>query len=135
MGNYKARQTGFLKGWQINVAEMMFRGCTDDEICEEIFGVGKEDEKALRNAKEKLRRLRRNEKFHEYYRTIITEWTVHNVGKALTKIADQMDDKNPWIVNKACNDILNQSKVFTGNDENTVLVKVEGMPEIGTPDD
>lgn len=135
MGNYACRRDGYLLGWQINVADMMFRGYTDEQICKELWDIDKDDKQKLTNAKQKLRKLRRNEKFQEYYRSIITEWTVHNVGKALTTLASQMDNSNGWLANKACNDILAQSKNFTGVDENTVVVKVEGMPELGTPDD
>lgn len=134
MGCYNVRR-GMLQGWQINVAEMMFRGMSDEEIITEQFGIAKEDKQKMINAKQRLRRLRRDEKFQEYYKSIITEWTVHNVGKALNTIAKQMDNTNPWIANKACNDILNQSKNFTGNDENSVVVKIEGAPELGTPDE
>lgn len=123
-----------LQGWQINVAHLMFRGFTDEEIAQEQFQVG-DDEKKMRNAKDRLRRLRHNEMFQEYYRSIITEWSVHHVGKALTTIAKQMDDPNPWMANKAANDVLTQSKAFTGNDDNHVVVKVEGMPELGVPED
>jgi len=133
MGYYNIRQNGMLQAWQINAAEMMFRGCTDEEIARELFKTGN-DEKKIRNGKDRLRRLRRNEKFQEYYRTIITEWSVHNVGRALSKIAQQIDDPSPWVANKAANDILNQSKrIITGNDENAISIKFEGMPELGEP--
>lgn len=135
MGNYKSRREGYLQSWQVNVADMMFRGMTDEEICIAQFGVDKLDEKKMRNGKARLRNLRRDPKFQEYYKSIITEWTVHNVGKALTRLAEQMDSDKPWIVNKACNDILNQSKQFTGTDDSTVKVVVEGMPELGTPEE
>ena len=134
MGNYAIRRDGYLQAWQINVAELMFRGYSDGDIIKELWP-NKTEEKDIKSLKGKLQRLRRNAKFQEYYKSIITEWSVHNVGKALTKLASQMDDKNGWLANKACNDILLQSKAFTGNDENTVLVKVEGMPELGTPED
>lgn len=123
-----------MQGWQITVAELMFRGYTDEQIIKEVWPEKTED-KQIYAAKARLRNLRKDEKFQEYYRSIITEWSVHNVGKALTKLAAQIDDSNGWLANKAANDVLTQSKTFTGNDENTVLVKVEGMPEIGTPDE
>lgn len=133
MGYYNIRQNGMLQSWQISAAEMMFRGCSDEEIVRELFKTG-DDKRKIENGKKRLRYLRRNEKFQEYYRTIITEWSVHNVGRALQKLAAQIDDPSPWLANKAANDILNQSKkMITGNDENTINVKVEGMPELGEP--
>ena len=136
MGNYKSRRPGFLQGWQMNVADMMFRGFTEEQIAKEQFGVADGDEKGMRNAKARLRNLRKNEKFIEYYRSIITEWSVHNVGKALLKLSEQVDSDKPWIANKAANDVLLQSKTFmNGNEDNTVVLKVEGMPELGSPDE
>ena len=133
MGCYRARRADFLQAWQINAAEMMFRGFSDEQIVRELFKTG-DDPKKITNGKAKLRRLRHDEKFQEYYRSIITEWSVHNVGRALQKIAQQIDDPSPWVANKAANDILNQSKrVITGNDENAISIKFEGMPELGEP--
>lgn len=135
MGQYRSRRPGFLQGWQINVAEMMFRGFTDDEIAREQFQVG-DDERKMKNAKARLRNLRKNEQFQEYYRSLITEWSVHHVGKALDTIAKQMDNSNPWLANKAANDVITQSKpLITGMDDGTVVIKVEGMPELGTPEE
>jgi len=134
MGNYSTRNKELLTGWQMNVAHMMFRGVADKDIVIEQFKVDPEDEKGIRNGKDKLRRLRRSQKFQDYYQSLITEWRVRNIGKALTRLEEQLDEKNGWLRNKACNDILNQSKQFTGNDENTVVVKVESGIALGTPD-
>ena len=135
MGNYKARRPGFLMGWQINAAEMMFRGLTDVEIVRELWPDADTDCKI--NAKRRrLRNLRADEKFQEYYRSLVTDWSVHHVGRALRKLSEQIDSNQPWLANKAANDVLLQSKALTaGIDDGTVVVKVEGMPELGTPDD
>ena len=140
MGNYKSRRPGFLQGWQINAAELMFRGKTDEEIVYEIWGEfdkeTDEGKKRLRNGKCRLRNLRNDEKFQEFYRSLVTEWRVHHAGKALETIAKQMESNQPWLANKAANDVLTYSKeLITGADDNTVLIKFEGMPELGTPDD
>lgn len=135
MGNYNSRRRGFLQAWQMNVAEMMFRGMTDEEIAREQFQTG-DDKRKIDTAKQKIRRLRGNENFQEFYRSLITEWSVHHVGKALETIAKQMDCENPWLANKAANDVITQSKpLITGMDDGTVVVKVEGMPELGTPEE
>lgn len=134
MGHYNARRPGFLQAWQVNAAEMMFRGLTDEEICKELFNA--ESVQQMKNGKARLQNLRKNEKFQEYYRSIITEWSVHNVGRALSKLSEQIGSNKEWVANKAANDVLNQAKQFIGGmDDNTVLIKIEGMPELGTPDD
>lgn len=135
MGNYRARRPGFLQGWQINAADMMFRGCTDEEIVRQLWPQ-KTEPNQIKNGKTRLRNLRRDEKFQEYYRSIVTEWSVHHVGKAYNKLAEQIDSNQPWLANKAANDVITHSRqMITGMDDGTVLVKVEGMPELGTPDE
>ena len=135
MGNYRSHRPGFLQGWQLNAADMMFRGYTDEEMVKELWPQ-KETPNQIRAAKQRLRNLRANEKFQEYYRTLIAEWSVHHVGRALSKLSEQIDSNQPWLANKAANDVLLQSKALTtGIDDGTVVVRVEGMPELGTPDD
>ena len=118
----------------------MFRGFTEEEIVREIWGDfdknTDEGKKKLRNNKCRLRNLRNDEKFQEFYRSLVTEWRVHHAGKALETIAKQMDSNQPWLANKAANDVLTYSKeLITGADDNTVLIKFEGMPELGVPED
>jgi hypothetical protein len=134
MGNYAVRNNKLLQAWQMRAAVLMFQGMSDEEIAKELFRPGN-DKKKLQNGKSKLQSLRRKPAFLEYYRSIVTEWSVHNVGRALLKIADQINDPNSWLANKAANDILTQSKrMIIGDEENTVTVKIEGMPELGEPE-
>lgn len=134
MGNYTSRRPGQLQGWQINAAELMFRGFTEAEIAKKLWDIPDGDEKALRNAKNRLRTLRKNEMFQEFYKSLITEWTMHNVGKALNKLSEQVNSNKPWLANKAANDVLIQSKPFLGNDDNTVVIRMESGIDLGSPD-
>lgn len=135
MANFKCHRPGFLLGWQINAADMMFRGYTDERMVEELWP-DKTTPAQKRNCKQRLQKLRRDEKFQEYYRSLVTEWSIHHVGRAYNKLAEQVDCDQPWLANKAANDVIQHSKqMLTGMDDGTVVVKVEGMPELGTPDD
>jgi len=136
MGNYTVRQSGLLTSWQMTAAQMMFQGKSDEEISRFIFNTGDDDLK-IKRGKNKLQRLRKTENFQEYYKSLITEWSVHNVGRALTKLSQQIDrDDQPWLANKAANDVLNQYKQMVAKvDDNTVVIRMEGAPALGTPDD
>lgn len=135
MANFKSHRPGFLLGWQINAADMMFRGYTDERMVEELWP-DKTTPTQKRYCKTRLQKLRRDEKFQEYYRSLVTEWSIHHVGRAYNKLAEQVDCDQPWLANKAANDVIQHSKqMLTGMDDGTVVVKVEGMPELGTPDD
>lgn len=143
MGNYKARRTGFMESWKINCAHWMFEGRTDKEITEMLDGerIGKiEDAKKKRMAykvwREKLQRLRKDPKFQEYYQSIVTEWRVHSYGPALTVLSNQVRSNEPWLANKAANDVLNRignDPFSSGNDASSVTIRFEGMPELGAP--
>jgi len=137
MGNYKCRKENYLKGWQIDVAQYMFQGLKDEDIIKKVFYPREEmDKRMLANGRNRLRNLRNNPKFMEYYKSIITEWSVHYVGKALNKLGEQIDCGLPWLENKAANDVIAQAKkAVLGEDDNTVHVHIEGMPELGSPDD
>ena len=141
MGNYRSRRAGVLQGWQMDAALMMFQGYTDDEIVEKVLEKGQRKiadmtyrERASRRMR--LHNLRKNDDFLNYYKSLITEWSVHNVGPALNKLAEQMKSaKEPWLVNKAANDILNRGlSAFETEEANKIKVEIVGLPELGSPD-
>lgn len=133
MGNNKARK--LLLGWQVHAADMMFSGFSDKEIVENLWP-DKETDQQKKYAQQRLRNLRKQENFQEYYKSLIAEWSFRYVGKAYEKLGEQIDSNQPWLANKAANDVITQAKhLVTGEDDNTVVLKVEGMPELGTPDD
>lgn len=141
MGNYRSRRAGVLQGWQMDAALMMFQGYTDDEIIEKVLEKGKRkiadmtyNERSARRMR--LHNLRKNDDFLNYYKSLITEWSVHNVGPALNKLAEQMKGaKEPWLVNKAANDILNRGlSAFETEEANKIKVEIVGLPELGSPD-
>jgi hypothetical protein len=141
MGNYKSRRPGLLQGWQMDCALMMFQGYKNDEIIEEVLLKGKQKMSDLTQAQKcvyrrRMRNLIKNPTFLDYYKSIITEWSVHNVGPALNKLADQMRSDEPWLVNKAANDVLNRGMAtFQAEDSNKVKVEIVNMPDLGSPDD
>lgn len=96
---------------------------------------GEIDQKKMSAGKYKIKKWMREPKFQEMYRTMVHEIAMPDVARALGRISDQIDDKNPWLANKAANDTLGRFyNDLMGVDENTVTVRVEGMPELGTPD-
>ena len=140
MGNYDCRKNGYLAAWEIGVAHDIFEGRSDEYILENtpqlnIYNEdGTIDKKKRAKARRKLSDLKQTGRFMEFYRSLVTELQVHAYGKALHKIVEQIDCGQPWLENKAANDVLSRiSHNVMGDDENTVTVKIEGMPELGTP--
>ena len=136
MGNYACRKGKMIPGWQIDIAERVFRGESDKEIAIHVLGADTSDPKDMKNKIHRVRNVFRNESWQAYYKSIVTEWTVHNVGRALTKLSEQIDSSMPWLANKAANDVLQRvpkSMLVDEEAENTIKVVVEGMPELGMP--
>ena len=56
-------------------------------------------------------------------------------SEAISIIRDQMRSEEGWLRNKAAMDLLNYGKgQIYGEDDKTVHVQIEGLPEIGSPD-
>lgn len=134
MGNYSSRRPGMLQAWQMRAAEMMFAGSTNEAIIDELWPGSTKSQRIYKG--KKLKKLCEDETFLEYYRSLTIEFKVHNLGRALSKLSEQIDSEKEWLANKAANDIITQSKdVLTGADDNSVVIKVEGMPELGVPEE
>ena len=57
-------------------------------------------------------------------------------AEAVQVIKSQLKSDQGWLQNKAANDLLNYGKAqIYGEEEKAVHVKIEGMPDIGSPDD
>jgi hypothetical protein len=138
MGNYAARRNKLLVGWEIDAALMVFRGKSNRDIAIEALSANPDDPKDLKNKIQRVTKLIRSDKFEEYYKTMIKEWSIRNVGRALNKLTEQVDmDDQPWLANKAANDILQRApkSYFQSEDEATFKIVVEGAPTLGIPTD
>ena len=128
-----------MAAWEITICNLVFQGYDNDYILEHVFNIynddGTVDEKKRKYYKGKITKFLKTEKFIQYYRTIVTEYSVHGYGKAVNKLFDQINCGTPWLENKAANDVLTRfGNAVMGESENTITVKVEGMPELGTPE-
>lgn len=134
MGHYKCRRPGYLSAQQITVCEHTFQGKSEDYILRNDYNVKDPSSKEWKNARSRLYRLKNNPKFIEYFNSIVTEFRVHNYGKAANKLSELIDDVNPWVALQAANSMLNHTeRAVISNEENAVTIKVEGMPTLGVP--
>ena len=118
----------------------MFEGKSIEDICKLYFNVrdanGNVDKSKVTAARRKIGAMTRKKAFQECYKGLIREVTFERIGDLVNKLYKQTDDANPWVANKAINDYLTRfQSAVTGEDSNEVVVRVEGMPNIGTPDD
>lgn len=136
MGNYSCRRDKILVGWEIDVAQLVFQGKSNREIAVEVLQANVLDKNDLQKKIKRIKNLLESDKFQAYYKSMIKEWTIHNVGRALNKLSEQIDHSQPWLANKAANDILQRApkSMLTDEEEDTIKVVVEGAPVLGTPD-
>ena len=114
---------------------MEANGMNGTEIIPVLFDL-KPDDPGWHAAECTLSRWRKHPKYEEVWKDEIRRQSFPMMTKAIRKLNKQIDSDVDWLANKAANDIINfsQKKIF-GNDENTVTVNIQGMPDIGSPDD
>ena len=57
-------------------------------------------------------------------------------AEAVQVIKGQLRSDQGWLQNKAANDLLNYGKAqIFGDEERTVHVQIDGLPDIGSPDE
>ena len=139
MSNFK---TGFTLGVtkdQYHALTLRADGKSLEEIAIIIFDVTNEnqgtDEEKMWKAINTLRKWFRDPKVVEAYKEIIKETIMPCLSKSLKRLGKQIDDSNGWLANKAANDMLTRYGNFVfDEDDKTIHIQVEGMPELGTPE-
>ena len=117
---------------------MEARGESRPDKLRQVFGIDPDtaDARTIGNADAQMWRWRRKPWYDEVWKDEIRRISIAMSSEALKKIKSQIQDDNGWLANKAANDSLTFAKpLIWGEDEKALTVRVEGMPEIGSPDD
>lgn len=136
MGKQDAKSKDNLTVTQEQFVRMDANGMTTPEIIEALWGKKKGDPD-FHALECKLTRWRKHPKYEEVWKDEVRKQCFSMMSEGLKTIRKQMkDDSQPWLLNKAANDAISfAGKKIYGNDENTVTVNIQGMPDIGSPDD
>lgn len=118
---------------------MSARGCTRPEILKEVFKIEDPSDPdaypAVHSADCKMTRWRKHPLFHQTWDDEMKKLDYSALSKAKLRLRQQLDNSNDWLVNKAANDLITQgTKRIYGDEDSAIKVKIEGMPEIGSPD-
>ena len=132
--------TGYTFGLTVKetlACRLLAEGSTEEEAIALAFGVDKNSPLGERQkASRKLHKLMADEKFQECFRAIVRERVMPAYGSAVNRIIQQVNDKSGWLANKAANDVLTRfGPAIMGDDDKSVVIRVEGGPVIGVPDD
>ena len=113
------------------------QGKTRPEILKEVFNIDSSTMTKAELAKYdmKMTRWRKLPEFESIWKDEVKSILYGCTAEAIQVIKGQLREDIPWLKNKAANDLLNYGKQqIYGDEERAVHVKIEGMPEIGSPD-
>ena len=133
-----ARPMGKMTAQIENFIRMEARGEDYDTILKEIFDITPDHNQEKKHAAQcKMHRWRTRPDAPAIWEDELKATVRRCVPMAVSKIRSQVSNENDWVANKASNDIMNlaRSTGIFGNEERALTVRVEGIPEIGSPDD
>ena len=131
-----ARPFGPMTALMENVIRAEARGETHDEIMEKYFNLPPGSDK-IHAAECKMSRWRKRPDYKAIWEDELTATVRRRVPGAVSRINSQVDNQNDWVANKAANDILTLAKSLgvIRSEETALSVKIEGMPDMGSPDE
>ena len=117
---------------------MEARGESRRDIMREVFDIDIDTapKNVIHNADCKMSHWRSFPCYEATWKDEVRRVLYSCTGEAVKVIKNQMRGADqPWLQNKAANDLLNfgKSQIY-GDEERTVHVQIEGMPDIGSPD-
>lgn len=122
-----------------NFIRMEARGECADDILRQIFNIDPEtcDEKTKQNCYQKMYRWRHRPDAEAIWQDELKATVRRRVPAAMNRIKTQVDSDTEWLANKAANDVITlASRIGVIKTEETALnVQIQGMPDIGSPDD
>ena len=132
----KAKQP--LNADQERFIRMSAQGKSRAEILKAIFNldIGSSPENEIHNADNKMSRWRKLPEFESIWNDEVKQILYGCTAEAVQVIKGQLRSDQGWLQNKAANDLLNYGKgQIYGDEERTVHVQIDGLPDIGSPDD
>ena len=113
------------------------RGEPYEIILREQFGLTLDDDpKAINRAKQQMWRWRHRPDAKAIWEDELAARVRRRVPGAINRIEQQIDCSTDWLANKAANDIVTLAKSLgvIRSEETAINVQIQGMPEIGAPD-
>lgn len=117
---------------------MEARGEPHEKILEELFDLPPGSDPVLvRKAEQQMYRWRHRPDAEAIWKDELAATVKRRLPGAINRINRQIESDNDWVANKAANDYVLLAKAigYIQSQENALTVRVEGMPDIGSPDD
>ena len=133
-----ARPLGPMTARMENVIRAEARGEPHREILVKYYGLPPDaDEKTRHNAECRMSDWRKRPDYKAIWDDELAACVRRRVPGAINRLDQQIDNANDWVANKAANDYIGLAKALgvIKTEETAVKVQIEGMPELGSPDD
>lgn len=111
--------------------------CSRSERLEKLFGItDPKNDPRTKAADDKMYRWRKHPMYDEIWKDELSLQDYEDYSEARQVLRKCMKADDKWLaMNSAINVISNGNKRIFQDDQSTVHVQFEGMPEIGSPDD
>ena len=121
---------------QDRFVRMEANGFTSREIIFELWGMKEEDDpKAYHNAECRISDWRKHPKYEEVWRDEVRKQDFGDYSLARKTLRRSMKADDQWLAMQSAVNVLNNSgKRIFGVEENAVTVRIEGLPDIGSPE-
>ena len=120
---------------QERFVRMQANGYEFPEIIQEIWGLHKGDE-GYHACECKLSRWRDHPQYEAIWKDEIRKQDYSDYTLARQVLRKSMRSKEEWLaMQSAVNALNNSGKRIFRDEENTVTVRIEGMPDLGSPED
>ena len=120
---------------QEKFVRMEANGITTPEIIMELYGIAP-GEPHYHSMECKLSRWRQHPKYEEVWKDEVRKQDFGDYSLARKTLRRSMKDDDKWLAMQSAVNVLNNSgKRIFGAEENAVTVRIEGLPDIGSPDD
>jgi len=122
------------------LARMEANGASRAEKIKELFGVDIEtaDPRKINNCDVTMCRWRKHPLFDQAWKDEARRWDYedYRLAREVFRSGMKQQQEQPWLAMNSAVNAINQAGKRLFHDEDTaVTVRIEGMPELGSPDD
>lgn len=105
------------------VARLLAEGLTHQRIADEI-GV----------SRQRVQKLAHSPRVMEAYRGELADIVIPLYSQSIAALGEQLHDGSPWVRQNAAREILARfDEVVTGRSSQEIVIRLEGMPQLGIP--
>ena len=122
---------------QDKFVRMEANGYSSAEIIMELWHMKRSDDpKAYHNLECKLSDWRKHPKYDEVWKDELRSQNYGDFTEALKVLRKGLQSKDGWLALQSATNLINNAgkRIYAGEDS-AVTVRIEGMPDLGTPDE